>query len=315
MEQNKILKIRVGSHLYGTNTEQSDEDFSGIFIADDDYYFGMKSIGELDLSKKSKREDGKNTSDAIDYKLYEIRNFTTLASKNNPNIIEHLFVNANNILFSNTYGNMLLRNADLFPNKIAYDTFIGYAKSQRHKMIIKLENFEQLFAAKEFFSMQDPNEYIVMFRDDKKVKNFFTKMAHHFLIGDLNFQKHMMVKKVLSAIKERLSKITNRNELVLKHGYDTKFASHLIRLLSEGETLLKTGSIEFPLPNAQFLLDIKHGRYTLTEILNIADDLELKLADVKKQSSLPDKPRYEEINNLTKQITKSFFWSKDVHLS
>jgi len=310
MEQNKILKIRVGSHLYGTNTPDSDEDFSGIFIADEDCYFGLKSIGELDLSTEAKNEKGKNTTDAIDYKLYEIRKLATLALSNNPNIIEHLFVNEENIVFSNSDGRLLLFNAFMFPNKGAYDKFIGYANSQKHKMIIKLDNFEQLSAAFEFFKKQDPNEYIFIFKDNPEIKNFFTEKGSHFIIGDLNFQKHMMVKKVVNIIKERLSKITNRNELVLKHGYDTKFASHLIRLLSEGETLLKTGKLEFPLHNAEFILDVKNGKYELAELLSIADDYEKSLKTAYDDSYLPEEPRFDEVNGLITDMIRSFFWSR-----
>jgi hypothetical protein len=232
-----------------------------------------------------------------------------LALTNNPNIIEHLFVNQENILYADNYANMLLRNADLFPNKGAYDKFIGYANSQKHKMIIKLDNYEQLVAAQGFFEEQNPNEYIVMFREDEKVKKFFKEKGSHFIIGDLNFQKHLMVKKVLSALNERLSKITNRNQLVLKYGYDTKFASHLIRLLYEGETLLKTGKLEFPLPEASLLLDIKKGKYSLTEILEMADFYENNLKNAKENSELPEEPRTKEVNDLVKQITRSYFWS------
>lgn len=307
MEENKILKIRVGSHLYGTNTEKSDEDFSGIFIADEEYYFGLKEIGELDLSTESKDVKGKNTSEAVDYKLYEIKKFARLALANNPNIMEYLFVNDKNVLYSDEHSDLLLYHAHLFPHKGIYDKFIGYANSQKHKMIIKLENFEQLTAALEFFEEQEPNEYIVMFRDDPKVKEFFTEKGSHFIIGDLNFQKHLMVKKVVNILKERLSKITNRSELVLKHGYDTKFASHLIRLLSEGETLLRTGGLKFPLPNAEFILSIKQGQYELEGLLEIANSYEEFLKDARNDSFLPDVPRFEEVNDLIMRLTQTFF--------
>jgi len=311
MEQNKILKIRAGSHLYGTNTPESDEDYSGIFIANEDYYFGLRKIEELDLSVQYKNEYGKNKPDSVDYKLYEIRNFCRLALSNNPNILEHLFANTENILHCDTFGAMLLRNSHLFPNKGAYDKFIGYANSQRHKMIIKLDNFDQLSAALGFFKQQDPSEYIVMFRDSKEVKSFFAEKGSHFVIGDLSFQKHLMVKKLVAALADRLSKVTNRHELVLKYGYDTKFASHLIRLLSEGETLLKTGKLEFPLHNASFLLQIKQGELSLEDILKLADEYEFKLKYIRDDSDLPEKPQFDEVNDLVKQITRAFLWSKD----
>ena len=119
-----------------------------------------------------------------------------------------------------------------------------------------------------------------------------------------------MVKKVLAALTERLGKITNRHELVLKYGYDTKFASHLIRLLSEGGTLLQTGRIEFPLHDADFLLDIKKGKYELPKLLEIADEYEKKMADLKETSKLPDGPDMKAIDLLVMNITMGFFGVK-----
>ena len=177
-------------------------------------------------------------------------------------------------------------------------------------MIIKLDNFEQLSAAFEFFKKQEPNEYIFTFKDNPEIKTFFAEKGSHFIIGDLNFQKHMMVKKVVNIIQERLSKITNRNELVLKHGYDTKFASHLIRLLSEGETLLKTGTLRFPLPNAEFILSIKNGKYELEGLLEITNIYEKLLKDARNDSFLPDEPRFKQISDLIMRITQPFFWNR-----
>lgn len=310
IENQKIFECVVGSNLYGTNTTNSDKDFSGIFIADEDYYFGIKNKNEIDLSEKSKLDSGKNSKDAIDRKFYEIRNFCILASDANPNIIEHLFINDENILYSNDLSTKLLNNSNLFVSKKIYNTFIGYSKSQEHKMIIKLENFDQLVAAQKFFENQDPNEYIVMFRDDDNVKNFFTEKGSHFVIGDLNFQKHLMVKRVLSSLNERLRGITNRSELVLKHGYDTKFASHLIRLLLEGKELMETSRIEFPLKYSSFILDIKLGKYTLNEVINYATEFESEFNYIYTNSKLPDVSDIFEINNLVKTITKQFFGVK-----
>ena len=309
-ENNKILKITAGSQLYGTNTPDSDEDYSGVFIGGFNQYFGIYEIDEMDLSIEDKGEDGKNTKDATDYKLYEIKNFARLCASNNPNIIEHLFVNRENIKFINEFGEMLLENAHIFPHKGAYDKFIGYANSQKHKMVIKLDNFEQLTKAQEFFSLQEPNEYVVMFRDDPQVQKFFKEKGSHFIIGDLNFQKHLMVKKVLGVLNERLGKITNRHELVLKYGYDTKFASHLIRLLSEGGTLLETGKLEFPLYNADLMLEIKKGKYELPKLLELADEFEKKMADMKEKSSLPDGPDMRVINDFVRTMTMQFFGIK-----
>lgn len=55
-EENKILLIRCGSHLYGTNTPESDEDFVGVFIPDTPYLLGLNTIEEVDNSIKGRDE-------------------------------------------------------------------------------------------------------------------------------------------------------------------------------------------------------------------------------------------------------------------
>jgi predicted nucleotidyltransferase len=42
--QNMILKLRIGSVMYGTNTTDSDEDFGGIFIPNKEYILGTKNV-------------------------------------------------------------------------------------------------------------------------------------------------------------------------------------------------------------------------------------------------------------------------------
>ena len=52
---NKIIWITVGSNLYGTATPESDEDFMGIFMPNEEYVVGLKRVNEVDLSIKSKK--------------------------------------------------------------------------------------------------------------------------------------------------------------------------------------------------------------------------------------------------------------------
>ena len=82
--KNRILEIRSGSHLYGTNTPESDEDFVGIFMPPEEYVYGLQSVQEVDLGIKDKHADGKNTADAVDRKLYEFRKFVNLAQGEQP---------------------------------------------------------------------------------------------------------------------------------------------------------------------------------------------------------------------------------------
>jgi hypothetical protein len=100
-------------------------------------------------------------------------------------------------------------------------------------------------------------------------------------------------------IEERLSKVGNRKNLITKHGFDTKFASNLIRLLLEGKDLVSNGDITFPLPYAETILDIKQGKWTIKEVLDYADQLEAEIDIATEKSDLPNKPRFDEIEQFT----------------
>ena len=304
---NMILKGRVGSMLYGTNTPSSDEDFSGIFLSDENGYLGLSSASEIDLSVTSKNENNKNNSDAVDFKLYELRKFVKLAIQNNPNITELLFLNGQNIIFINEYGTEILSNAHLFPSRRAYEPFRKFAQSQRHKMVIKEKHFEQLSSAHHFFTQKfesdfDPHVMLVEIRPE--LEKIAVETSTHFAMGDLNFEKHLTVKKVKVILEDRMSKISNRYELVLKHGYDTKFSSHWIRLLQEGIDILSTGRLEFPLKNRELILDIKLGKYHIDEVVKMGDALLLNLESVFENSKLPDTPYIDDINKLVVNIGK-----------
>lgn len=308
--RNKILVIRTGSHLYGTNTSKSDEDFCGIFLPSEDMVFGYEQFerGVVDLSVVSKRDDGKNDEDAIDFVMYEFRKFIKLSVDNNPNILEMLFVNDENIVDMNGFGEELLYNKFLFPSLKLVDKFLKYASSQKHKMIIRSENYHDLEKASEYFDNivnEDRKKLLVEIANEKL--GFIKVGKNSIKIGDLNFQKHLMLRKVDGAIKERLSKATNRKNLLIKYGYDTKFAANLIRLLVEGIELLETGGLEFPMKERKLISDIKTGKHKITEVLKMAEEYEDQVDSLVKETRLPTYPSENLINTFVKKTLKKHF--------
>ena len=303
MEERKIFEIISGSNLYGTNTESSDKDYVGVMVGDSNTYFGLERVEEVDLSVKSKDKDGKNTKDAVDRKLYELRNFVTLAIQNNPNIIEILFVNDDNIVFQNDIGKELRSQRNLFPWRGCKQRFLGYAFSQKHKMVIRTDHYYELNNAYEFFGqvlLDKPdrvsNLLLAEYRDLNIPFIRFSK-GTSCQIGDLSFDVSRKIKDVVTMLKDRLDKITNRSGLMEKYGYDTKFASHLIRLMLEGKELLQTGELQFPLKERSFILDVKLGKYKITDVLKFSEQFEQEIVDLEKSSILPVKPRYKEVND------------------
>jgi uncharacterized protein len=137
----------------------------------------------------------------------------------------------------------------------------------------------------------------------KKLKEnshlFISKKLYHTFKGYSYSQR-----KKLEIKKENM---TGRKELTNKFGYDTKFASHLIRLLLECQQLLVEQNLTLPLTQNNFVRDIKLGIYPLDYVLNKAEELE-KLIDLSYvNSKLQHSANIEEINKLQIELLEEFW--------
>jgi uncharacterized protein len=84
-----------------------------------------------------------------------------------------------------------------------------------------------------------------------------------------------------------------RAELVARHGYDTKFAYHVVRLLGEVEQILNEGDIDLQRDNER-LKAIRRGEWTEEQLRRWASEKELQLELAYAESSLqavPDEAR------------------------
>lgn len=95
-----------------------------------------------------------------------------------------------------------------------------------------------------------------------------------------------------------------RKELVLKFGYDTKNAAHLLRLLRMGIEFLKDGRLYVFRHDAPQLLEVKRGEWTLEQVKEEASRLFAAAQDAYLESSLPPEPNLELINNLTVKVIR-----------
>lgn len=101
----------------------------------------------------------------------------------------------------------------------------------------------------------------------------------------------------------QLHKMTNkepigkRKKIREEFGYDVKFGYHLVRLLNECEQILMNGTLDLRLNNEQ-LKAIRRGEVTEKEVLSWASDKEKQLEELFVKSTLPAKPRKDEIKKL-----------------
>ncbi len=312
---NQILRVRVGSHLFGTSTPDSDTDYEGIFMPPVEMLFGFKSCHEIDLGTVSKAESGRNTAEAVDYKVREFRDFCRLALENNPNILNVLFADDESVMFCNEYGKRLRLSKFLFPHLGCVRRYKGYAMSQMKKMKIKPDNYERLKSAEEVLSASDRGDILVEVVKSRGERiggtNPFKDLGagKHIQVGDIFLERGIKVSKALSTIQGRLERAGNRSKMWEKFGYDVKFASNLIQILMQGRELVSTGGLMFPLAEASLILDIKRGKCTAEEVQKMAEEIEQQIDAAEASSPLPKRANYKDVEQFV--VEETIRWVRD----
>ena len=113
-----IFDALSGSHAYGTQTEDSDEDFRGVFALPERFHAGMESVEQV--------SDEKN-----DQVYYELSRFFQLLVKSNPTALELLYSPQDCIRYQHPAFDLIPK--ELFLSKLCEQSFAGYAVAQIKK--------------------------------------------------------------------------------------------------------------------------------------------------------------------------------------
>lgn len=93
-----------------------------------------------------------------------------------------------------------------------------------------------------------------------------------------------------------------RAELERRHGYDTKHAMHLIRLLRMAVEILSTGEVLVRRPDADELLSVRQGALSFDALLEQAEALGSRLKAAADASPLPSHPDEDRLNALCGEL-------------
>ncbi len=294
-----VMECLAGSHLYGTNTPESDFDLRGVFIPSKEYFVGfLKNIEQI-----------QNVNQDITY--FDIRKFFKLCLECNPNIVELLFVPQDRLLVITPTWRKIAEHRDIFLSKKARYTFSGYAISQLHR--IQQHRNWLLHPVKKQPKRSDfglPEDKTLVTKDQM---NAYEELKKNYSLStelNPNFLELLEKEKAfLNANRdwnnyESWKRERNPKRAILeeKFGYDTKHASHLIRLISEGKELLTTGNILFPRPDIDLLREVISGKYTYEQIIEMVGDLDRGFDEVYEKSILPHHPDANSADFLCQDI-------------
>lgn len=97
---------------------------------------------------------------------------------------------------------------------------------------------------------------------------------------------------------------------VEQHGYDVKYAMHLVRLLSECEQLLETGEMNLSKESALYR-KVRAGEWSLDYLESWFESKEKHLEELVNQSSLPYGPNEDVIKQLLLECLEAHYGSLD----
>lgn len=279
-----IFRAISGSHGYGLNTENSDEDIRGICIPPMEYYLGFTNVFEQYVSNDP------------DEQIYSIRKYFKLAADCNPNIIELLYLSGQEILEIDAYGLAVLAVKDKFLSKKARHTFSGYAMSQLKRI---QGHYKWL--------MDPPTKPS---RESYKMGGWGSDSCDDDKYDERAYQSVKIEWDHYQTWKKNRNPA--RAALEIEHGYDTKHAMHLVRLMKMGIEILRDGTVTTKrTKDREELLGIRNGSMTYMEIIEYADHLKAEMEREAEKSELPNGPNRKELDRILVNITTQYFDEHD----
>lgn len=310
-----LVLSEVGSRSHGTYVPSTDpdaiddRDYMGVIVPPASFVLGTRDWEGLNFQVEE-----------LDVVFYSFQKFARLLLKANPNVLGMLWMKEDFEVESDPIWRQFKYHRRLFAAKTVYPAFQGYAYAQLKKMTA--------------FDADINNEWdraVAIVRaagwdlDAVKVKESSHPIPDRYGVraalyeqGDLHAysRKDKDLDEVINAAKVSVQKIharhfqgymgEKRKRLVQRHGYDTKNASHLIRLMRMCNEFLVSGELTvYRETDAELLRAIKTGGWSLDQVKAHAEELFAVAHDAVATSTLPDTPDRTAIDRIIVEVHAS----------
>ena len=310
--KNIILLGLGGSHAYGTNTKSSDLDVRGIAVNRKEEILSNIHFDQF-------------VNEETDTTIYSFNKMISLLSNCNPNTIEILGLKPEHYLYINSVGKELLDNPHMFLSKKCVQSFGGYANSQLRRLDNKavrlvgqterenhiLNSIKNAFVTfpDKYFPFKDDN--IKLYIDKAVQEDYDTEIFMDVNLKHYPLRDYKSMWSEMNNIVKDYSKIGKRNKHAIEHEKLGKHMMHLVRLFYMCFDILENERIiTYREKNHDLLMDIRNGKYLdenrqpIPEFFELVDELEKRLEYDKNNTSLPDKPNYDKINDFVISVNE-----------
>jgi hypothetical protein len=293
LQESLILAGLRGSEAHGTYIgDQShdgvdDRDVMGVVIPPKDYYLGLRSW-----------EVAEAINAPWDVVLYELRKFVRLLMKQNPNVLQLLWIEDEDYLplprGQRWFGQLLVYERLLFRSgPMAHTTFIGYAKDQlKRATAFNAPAMQQIADLED--RLTDLGVDLASAAEgkwDRQRSIEINTLCERYVGMRRTYHKAYMGAK--------------RWAMVRRFGYDPKNAAHLIRLLHLGYEYLTTGRMQVRRTwDREMLIEIKTGQWPLDAVKAHAETWFARVDGA--ASVLPESIDADRVNDLVVGMVEDF---------
>lgn len=319
---NKILEIKFGSHLYGTDTENSDLDLKGIYLPEAREIV-LGKIKKTVTTSRPKRENERNTKDDVDIEILSLDQFLKLLLEGQTMALDMLYAPRTMWTYFNSdtmkiWEPIYAHRMRLMNRRL--NAFVGYARQQAAKYGQKGFRVHAIRSALEFLKSHPTEmdridvlgipviEAWVKETNNENIRltykeNIDGKILPYIEVCGKFIALGVTFKNAKKSVQSRFDAYGQRALLVERNeGIDWKALSHAVRVNSQAEEVLTTGFITFPRPDRELLLLVKTGKLPYNQVAEIIEEGLEKLQKASELSLLPDEPDYEWANNFIFEI-------------
>lgn len=316
----QVVRIKFGSHLYGTSTPASDVDYKAVHVPPAREILLQRAAGSV-AERRVKGDGEKNLAGEVEEESYSTQRYLQLCVEGQTVALDMLFAPPSHMLAtSHLWAEIQANRHRLLTKKSA--AFVGYCRTQANKYGIKGSRVAAARDAARFF-----DEALRLHGPTAKVREVADGLVE--LIGDhteiihqkINSVGHIgvffeccnrkvafdgTIKQAAEVFQRVHESYGNRAKLAESNeGVDWKALSHAVRVGQEALELLRTGGITFPLPLAADILDIKLGRVPYAVVARQIEELLAEVEEAAVVSELPESADLEWIDEFVKRAYRA----------
>ena len=321
-EEEFLVKMQFGSHVYGTNLPTSDFDIKCVVIPSEKDIL-LQRVRDSKNQSTKKDSNGRNEAGDIDNEIFSLQKYLKLLLEGQTVAHDMLFAPERFYLEKPKRAWLVIQEnkRKFFHSGTA--AFAGYCKQQANKYGIKgsrvsavrnMVNFLEECAAKygEHSKLIDFWDEVIAFVSGKEFISIEIRKSPEGIIIEhleccnrlvpkfFNFKGALEVyRRVLNAYGERARQAESNDNV------DWKALMHAVRVCEQAKEFLLTAHVTFPRPEAALLLQIRKGELPYKQV---AELIELGLDELNQaqlKSILPEKPDYDFAEELIRQVYRN----------